>query len=171
MSLMSSSLLLQQCLACLDHLAWVVLVMGDKWPYSCCFMECYFQDMFKIIRSLLMQFLSSFFSRYFVSVHVLHLKSSIDTTAAWKKSHFILLDRSDFHMIDSQILISLLVDGMLLRYGNLSSNIRELPSRVEMGVCVLVATSLLLLAPGYTAGIGQMCLQEALCHLHSLHPL
>ena len=33
-SLMSSSLLLQQCPACLVRLAWIVFVMGGQWPYS-----------------------------------------------------------------------------------------------------------------------------------------
>ena len=32
---------------------------------------------------------------------VVHPYSSIDMTAAWKKLHFILSVRSDFHMIDS----------------------------------------------------------------------
>ena len=35
MSIMSSSLLLQQCPACLVRLTWIVFVMGGKWPYSC----------------------------------------------------------------------------------------------------------------------------------------
>ena len=35
-SLMSSSLLLQQCLACLVRLTWIVFVMGGRWPYSWC---------------------------------------------------------------------------------------------------------------------------------------
>ena len=35
-SLMSSSLLLQQCPACLVRLAWIVFVMGGRWPYSWC---------------------------------------------------------------------------------------------------------------------------------------
>ena len=33
-SLMSSSLLLQQCPACLVHLTWIVFVIGGRWPYS-----------------------------------------------------------------------------------------------------------------------------------------
>ena len=36
-SLMSSSLLLQQCPACLVRLTLIVFMMGDMWPYSCCF--------------------------------------------------------------------------------------------------------------------------------------
>ena len=32
-SLMSSSLLLQQCPACLFRLTWIVFVMGGRWPY------------------------------------------------------------------------------------------------------------------------------------------
>ena len=30
---MSSSLLLQQCPACLVRLTWIVFVIGGKWPY------------------------------------------------------------------------------------------------------------------------------------------
>ena len=36
-SLVSSSLLLQQCPACLVRLTWIVFVMGGRWPYSWCF--------------------------------------------------------------------------------------------------------------------------------------
>ena len=35
-SFMSSSLLLQQFLACLVHLTLIVFVMSGCWPYSCC---------------------------------------------------------------------------------------------------------------------------------------
>ena len=38
-SLMSSSLLLQQCPACLVRLTWIVFVMGGRWPYSWCLVE------------------------------------------------------------------------------------------------------------------------------------
>ena len=34
---MSSSLLLQQCPACLVCLIWIVFVMGGRWLYKCCF--------------------------------------------------------------------------------------------------------------------------------------
>ena len=43
-SLMSSSLLLQQCLACLARLTWIFFVMGGRWPYSWCFVGCCRQD-------------------------------------------------------------------------------------------------------------------------------
>ena len=46
MLLMSLSLLLQLCPECLDHLIWMVLEMGGRWPYSCCFVGCCFQDLF-----------------------------------------------------------------------------------------------------------------------------
>ena len=52
-SLMSSSLLLQQCPACLVRLTWIVFVMGGRWPYSCCFVGCCLQDLFNIARSIL----------------------------------------------------------------------------------------------------------------------
>ena len=52
-SLMSSSLLLQQCPACLVRLTWIVFVMGGRWPYSWCLVECCCQDLFNIARSIL----------------------------------------------------------------------------------------------------------------------
>ena len=48
-SLMSSSLLLQQCPACLVHLTCIVFVMGGKWPYSWCLVVCCHQDLFSIV--------------------------------------------------------------------------------------------------------------------------
>ena len=52
-SLMSLTLLLQQCPACLVRLTWIVFVMGGKWPYNCCFVRCCFQDSFNIAHSIL----------------------------------------------------------------------------------------------------------------------
>ena len=43
-SLMSSSLLLQRCPACLARLIWIVFVMGGRWLYSWCFVGCCLQD-------------------------------------------------------------------------------------------------------------------------------
>ena len=52
-SVMSSSLLLQQCLACLVRLTWIVFVMGGRWPYSWCLVGCYCLDLFNIARNIL----------------------------------------------------------------------------------------------------------------------
>ena len=52
-SLMSSSLLLQQCPACPVRLTWIVFVIGGRWPYSWCLVGCCCQDLFKIARSIL----------------------------------------------------------------------------------------------------------------------
>ena len=52
-SLMSSSLLLQQCPACLVHLTWIVFVMGSRWLYSWGFVGCCRQDLFNIARNIL----------------------------------------------------------------------------------------------------------------------
>ena len=142
-SLMSSSLLLPQCTACLVSLIWMVLVMRGKCPYSFCFVGCCFQDLFNMAHSILMHFPSSLFSIFLVSIRVVHPYSKIDTTDAWKKLRFNLSDRIDFHMIDnlsiavhsfaSRILMSLSVDETLLpRYVNLSANFRESPSRMEL---------------------------------------
>ena len=47
-SLMSSSLLLQQCPACLVRLTWIVFVIDGRWPYSWCLVGCSRQNLFKI---------------------------------------------------------------------------------------------------------------------------
>ena len=52
-SLMSSPLLLQQCPACLARLAWIVFVMGGRWPYSWYLVGCCCQDLFNIARNIL----------------------------------------------------------------------------------------------------------------------
>ena len=141
---MSSSLLLQQCPACLIRLTWIVFVMGGRWPYSWCFVGCCRQDLFSIACSILVYLQSSLFSSRFVSVQVVHPYSRIDTTAAWKKLRFILSVRSDFHMINSLsiavyafvscVSMTFSVDETLLlpRKVNLSTSFREVPSSVEM---------------------------------------
>ena len=52
-SLMSSSLLLQQCPACLVRLTWIVFVMGGRWPYSWYLVGCCCQDLFNIAYNIL----------------------------------------------------------------------------------------------------------------------
>ena len=39
-SLMNSSLLLQQCPACLVRLSWIAFVIWGRWPYSWCLVGC-----------------------------------------------------------------------------------------------------------------------------------
>ena len=50
-SLMSSSLLLQQCPACLVRLTWIIFVMGGMWAYSWCFVGWCLQNLFNIART------------------------------------------------------------------------------------------------------------------------
>ena len=52
-SLMSSSLLLQQCSACLARLTCIVFMMGGKWLYSWCLVGCCCQDLFNIALNIL----------------------------------------------------------------------------------------------------------------------
>ena len=52
-SLMSSSLLLQQCPACLVRLTLIVFVMGGNWSYSWCLVGCWHQDLFNIALNIL----------------------------------------------------------------------------------------------------------------------
>ena len=117
--------------------------MGGKWPYSCCFVGCCFQELFSTARRILVKFTSSFSSLHFFSVHMVHPYISINTTAAWKKSSFILSNRSDYYIINSisivvyvfarHILTSLSVDEIrLTRYVNLSTNFRRPSFRMEM---------------------------------------
>ena len=80
-SLMSSSLLLQQCPACLVRLTCIVFVTGGSWPYSWCLVECCCQDLFNIACNILVKLPSSFFFSHLVSVQVVHPYSSIDMTA------------------------------------------------------------------------------------------
>ena len=47
-SLISSSLLLQQCPTCLVRQILIVFMTGGRWPYTCCFVRCCLQDMFNI---------------------------------------------------------------------------------------------------------------------------
>ena len=101
-SFISLSLLLQQCLACLLRLIWMVLEMGGRWPYSRCFVGCCFQDLFSIARSILVQFMLIFFSKRFVSVYVIHPYSNIDTNAVWKKFRCNLIDSTTVHYGDRQ---------------------------------------------------------------------
>ena len=54
-SLMSSFLLLQQCLACLVRLNWIVFVMGGRWPYSWCLVGCCRQDLLNTARKRWLQ--------------------------------------------------------------------------------------------------------------------
>ena len=51
--LINSSLLLQQCLACLVRLTWIVFMMSGRWPYSCCFVGCCPHDLFNTACSIL----------------------------------------------------------------------------------------------------------------------
>ena len=53
-SLMSSSLLLQQCPACLVRLTWIVFVMGGRWSYIWRLVGCCRQDLFNIACNILL---------------------------------------------------------------------------------------------------------------------
>ena len=98
-SIMSSSLLLQQCSACLFRLIWMVFEIGYRYPYSFFFVGCCFQDFLNIALNILLQFAFSFLSKHLVIV--MHPYIRTDTTAAWKILRFILLNKFDFYMINN----------------------------------------------------------------------
>ena len=122
---MSLPLLLHQRPACLARLIWMAFKMSGRRPYSCYFVECCLPDSFNTTSNILVQLPSSFLFIHLVSVHIVNPYSSIDTTTAWKKMHFILSDRAVFHMTDSlsmaihgfvsRVLISFSEDGTLLQ--------------------------------------------------------
>ena len=135
---MSSFLLLQLCPTCFVRLTWMVCQMWGKWPYSCCFVGCCFQDLFTQLTAFWWSSYLAFFSTRFVSVRLVHPYKSMDTRTTWKKSCFNLWNWLDFHMIDNpsiafytfpkHMLTSFSVDVMLMpRYVNWSSNFRGLP--------------------------------------------
>ena len=52
-SLMSSSLPLQLCPACLVRLTWIVFVIGGRWLYSWCLVGCCRRELFNILATSL----------------------------------------------------------------------------------------------------------------------
>ena len=106
---------------------------------------------------------------------MVHPYNSTDTTVSWKKSCFVSSGRSDFHMINSQlievhtfarcILISLSVDEiLLLRYVNLFTNFRGLPFRVEMAPRLKHMYSILLMfmwRPMPPAACSRLCSRDS----------
>ena len=76
------------------RLIWIVSEMGGWWSYSFCFVKFCFHDLFRIPRSSLVQFPSSFFTIRLVSVHIVQSYSRVDKTANWKKLRQILLGKS-----------------------------------------------------------------------------
>ena len=99
---------------------------------------------------ILAQFLFSFSSMRFVSFHVVRQYSDTDTASVWKKSCFILLDRSEFCMINTLliaiytytrgILTSLLVAeillcGMWTCLLILGASVEKVPSHLKRILC------------------------------------
>ena len=74
-SLMSSSLLLQQCPACLVRLTWIVFVIGGRWPYSWCLVGCCRQELQTPVSSSL--------SEYPINKALCHI-CSLTTATSWK---------------------------------------------------------------------------------------
>ena len=98
--LLNLSLLLQSAM----HILFILFKWFVWWEVSghtsAFFVGYCFQDLFKTACSILVWFPSSFFSMCFVSIHVVHPYSSMNTATTWKKYSFISLDRSDFYKID-----------------------------------------------------------------------
>ena len=70
--------------------------MEGKWRFNCRFMGCYFRNLLKTARNILVQFSFSFFSQRFVRVLVVLTYSSTDTATPLKNSHVILSEKLNF---------------------------------------------------------------------------
>ena len=90
------------CSACLAHLIWRVCEMRGKWPYSCCFVGCCFQDLFKSTYSIIVQLPFSFFSKHFLQVF-----QPYDSFSQLQLGRIPVLFywRSDFHMVNNLSII------------------------------------------------------------------
>ena len=129
-SLMSTYLLLQLIPAGIVHFTLNICGRGSKWFYSCCFVGSFFQYLFKTARSILVNFLSGFFS---VSLDFGWFIYKVVRPQLGRIFHFY--QRTDFHIIDYLSIViptfpmhmfaSLSVDEILLpRCVNCSSNFR-----------------------------------------------
>ena len=106
---MISSLLIQQCPACLVRIIWLVFEMGGRWQYSGYFVGNCIQDLFNIAHSILVQLLSSFFSIRLISIHVVLPYSSMDMTTPWKKLREIFeVNKSNFHLTNGYTVLQVL---------------------------------------------------------------
>ena len=143
-----SSFLFQRFSACFIRLTWTVFRIGSRWPYNFCFVEACFQDFFFKTASIILVYLpSSFFSMHFVNVHLVHPHISMDTVTAWKKSCFVLSDRSHFGVFDNlsivfysftrRMLTSLSVDEMLVTiYMTWFTKFGGLTLKLEITACL-----------------------------------
>ena len=158
----------------LVHLILMVCEMRGKRTYNCflwgvAFKICSKQHIVFLYSSHL-----AFSLLCFVSIQVVHPYSSIDMATVWKKSHFILSERSDFHMLIAVHTFAMclltpfsVAEILLSRYVNCSTNLKL----VKMFKDCLKQLCILFLAPSYATEIhlGQVYLQEALDCQHSLH--
>ena len=94
-SLMSSSLLLQQCPACLVRLTWIVFVIGGRWLYSWCIVGCCLHDPRQTV-SLNHQLSSNADSMEFpeslsLSVPIIHRSEKVFKTASNVRAELMYL--------------------------------------------------------------------------------
>ena len=96
--IISPSLLsIAPCLVCT---IWIVLKIGGRWPYRCCFVGCCFQDLFCMTHIILVEFLSSFFSLCLASNLVVHPYSK--RTQPLLGKNCVLFDRIGWFPYDRQ---------------------------------------------------------------------
>ena len=118
--------------------------MGGRWLYSYCFVECCFQDLFKIVPTILVWFPAFPPCAYFVSMQCIH-PYIITQPSLGRNPIFIFigatwfpLDRKYVNSCPCLQSTSLSVDKILLpRFWNWAANIRGYPLELEMTLSCL----------------------------------
>ena len=108
----------------------MVLEIRGRWLHRCCFVRCCFQDLFITVPSIIVQLPPSVFSVRFVSVHVVHPYSAMDTTAAWKNAFYFIgqvWSPYDQKPIDAFAWFFSVDERLLTMYVNLFTSFRDSP--------------------------------------------
>ena len=105
-SLMSSSLLLQQCPACLVRLTCIVFVMGGKWPYSWCLVGCWRQDLFNIALNI---YFYSKISYLYTSSNIFYLYTYPQTSYFYIYSYSNILEFHTYSFLRYYTLVFILI--------------------------------------------------------------
>ena len=74
-------------------------------PNKCVFVRCYVQNLIKKVRTNLVWFSLSLFSKAFVEVQVVQPDSITDKAKSLKNPIFISSERSNFHIMDNLLLM------------------------------------------------------------------
>ena len=141
-SLMSLSIILLLCPACLAYLIWMIYEMGDKWLYRDCFVAFCFQDLFKSSTSY-------YFLQICLNLPILLFSPGVLLKSKWcnhtvvltwlllKRISILFYQKDNLsiavHALPMHMLIWFWVDEILLpRYMKWFTNFSDLPFNDEI---------------------------------------